>query len=144
MYYDLWLKLESLLVPGLNEKERHDLAGLDEMSPEEQARLDIRLHMAALQPGEDRFDSNDQRLLADDISRTKLRFINLLKDQNADPQEVKDVIRLLKRDIRSHLDNLGMPSEEYGSKAWHQTWIRVYENWINLLSRLLASGGSSS
>jgi len=143
MYYSLWLKLESFIAPGLNEKEKADLAGLDEMSPDQQAKLDIKLHMSALKPGEDRFDSGDQQMLASDITETKQKFIRLIKQRNPDPNEVSEVIQLLRRDIQSHVDHMDNPNEEYGTKAWHETWINVYEDWINRLSSLIvASRGS--
>jgi hypothetical protein len=143
MYYSLWLKLESFTAPGLNEKEQADLAGLDAMSPEEQAKLDIRLHMSALKPGEDRFDSGDRQMLASDISDTKLRFIKLIKQRSPDPGEVSEVIQLLKRDIQSHEKHMNKTSEDYGTPAWHQTWINVYDDWINRLSSLIVSSRGS-
>lgn len=143
MYYSLWLKLESFVAPGLSDKEEADISGLDNMSPTEQARLDMKLHRAALQPGDGRFNHSDQQMLASDIIETKQRFINIINKLHPDPKEVSEVIDLIKRDIQSHVENMDSPSDDYGTKAWHQTWINVYEDWINRLSSLIVTSRAS-
>lgn len=143
--FEKWLvENTSVIDPNVSKKEKNDLAGVDDMSPIQQAQLDIDLHKKALKDPRDRFDNvQDQELLADIETKERLKkvFQNPLRTSTA---EIQEVISRLKRDMDIHQKYLDQPeSDNTGTHGWHRTWINIYRNWINDLESQLSKDQES-
>jgi hypothetical protein len=104
---------------------------LPTMSPVQQARVDIKLHEAALAEG-DRFNTSGEIFLAKDMELKKL--VIKAFTQGATPEEIKRIVSGLRNDIRIHNEYLNqMPNPNTGSHEWHRAWIAVYLGWIQQL-----------
>jgi hypothetical protein len=105
------------------------------MSPIEQAKADIRLHQGAIK--DNRFGLSGSRMLYND-AKFKQQFIDLLESPQKDPQKAQELMKKIKKDQQIHQNYLKLPeSEKTGSHLWHQTWIKIYKKWIEVLEKII-------
>ena len=107
---------------------------LPSMSFEQQAELDKKLHNRAINQGT--FGMVGSSQLQNDKG-TKTDFQSILAG-NRDPDLIQSTIRNLREDQKGHGKYITLypDTEETGSRAWHITWMNVYEKWIKWLTKL--------
>jgi hypothetical protein len=108
------------------------LSMLPNLDVTQQVLLDKRLHRDAIARGT--FGLQGSMLARD--SQWKDKVIDIVTGKEKSPKIIEQVISLIKKDIASHQNRL--PDVKTGSLAWHETWIRVYQEWLKKIEEIRA------
>lgn len=111
-------------------QEAFVLKQLPRMDPIQQAQLDIELHRQAINTGQ----LGHQNVLQTDQT-WKQRFIDIMQGKESRSIIIQQTIDIIRNDLASHQGRQNNPLT--GSELWHDAWIQVYRNWLNLLKEKL-------
>ena len=125
--------LEFADIKGLDADEI--LVRLPSMDFEQQAEVDKKLHNMAI--GHGTFGPGSTNLAQD--KNIKTNFQRILAGEH-DSRLIQATIAGLRKDQRGHMAYLTQypENEKTGDRAWHSTWINVYDKWIAYLEKLIA------
>jgi len=102
---------------------------LPQLDPVDQVRLDMQLNMN----GVDTFPSSSHLLVTN--SKDKAGLIPIFRGKVKNPQTIKYFIGVVNDSKKSHQQRAA--NQLTGSHAWNDTWIRVYDQWLKRLYKLL-------
>lgn len=109
--------------------EKNILTLLPQLDPVDQVKLDIQLNMNGI----DTFPNSGHLLVNN--SQQKAGLIPIFQGKVRNPQVIKSYIGVVEDSKRSHMQRAA--NQMTGSHAWNDTWIRVYNQWIKRLHKLL-------
>ena len=113
------------------DNEKSILTLLPQLDPVDQVRLDIQLNMNGI----DSFPGSGHLLINN--SQQKQGLIPIFQGKVKNPKVIKSYIDVVEKSKRSHMQRAANPLT--GSHAWNDVWIRVYDQWLNRLNKLLRS-----
>lgn len=102
---------------------------LPQLQPLDQLNLDIKLNMNNI----DAFPNHRDLLISD--SEWKKKLIPVFQGKEKNPTLIKTLIRVVHNAINSHKNRAS--NQLTGSAAWNKTWIKVYNQWLNHLHKIL-------
>jgi len=111
------------------DNENNILTLLPQLDPVDQVRLDIQLNMNGI----DSFPGSGHLLVNN--SKQKAGLIPIFQGKVQNPQVIKSYIGVVEDSKRSHMQRAA--NQLTGSHDWNDTWIRVYDQWIKRLNKLL-------
>ncbi len=111
------------------QNEKNILTLLPELDPVDQVKLDIQLNMS----GVDTFPGSSHLLVTN--SKEKAGLIPIFQGKVKNPEVIKSFIDVVERSKQSHEQRAA--NQLTGSHAWNDTWIKVYNQWLKKLNKLL-------
>lgn len=109
--------------------EEDTITLLPKLDAADQVRLDIMLNMNGISafPG-------GKHLLVNN-SKEKEKLIQIFLGNVRDADSIKDAIEVILQSKASHENRVG--NQATGSSAWNQVWMRVYDQWLVKLNKIL-------
>jgi hypothetical protein len=111
------------------DNENNILTLLPQLDPVDQVKLDIQLNMNGI----DTFPDSSHLLINN--SADKKGLIPIFQGKVRNPQVIKSYIGVVENSKRSHMQRAA--NQMTGSHAWNDVWIKVYNQWIKRLHKLL-------
>ena len=102
---------------------------LPNLDPAQQVILDIKLNMNGI----DNFPGDSDILYSN--SEDKKKLIPIFRGKIKNPAVIHSAINTVKQSLRSHKNRAA--NQLTGSRAWNNTWIEVYRQWLKKLYNLL-------
>lgn len=109
--------------------EENILNLLPKLNPVDQVNLDIQLNMNGI----DNFPGDGHLLVSN--AKDKEGLIPIFQGKIKNPQVIKSYIDVVERSKRTHIQRAA--NQLTGSHAWNDTWIKVYNQWLKRLHKLL-------
>lgn len=111
------------------DNEKSILTLLPQLDPVDQVRLDIQLNMNGI----DNFPGSGHLLVNN--SKDKEGLIPIFQGRVRNPEVIKSYMDVVRQSKRSHMQRAA--NQLTGSHAWNDMWIKVYDQWLNRLHKLL-------
>jgi hypothetical protein len=111
------------------DNEKSLLTLIPQLKPVDQVKLDIQLNMNGI----DNFPNSGHLLVNN--SKEKEGLIPIFKGKVRNPDVIKSFIPVVERSKQSHQERAS--NQLTGSHAWNDMWIKVYDQWLNRLYKLL-------
>lgn len=109
--------------------EKNILTLIPQLNPVQQVKLDIELNMNGIEnfPGSGHLLVNN--------SEEKKGLIPIFQGKVKNPRVIKSLIPVIERSKRSHEERAA--NQLTGSHAWNDMWIKVYDQWLHRIYKLL-------
>jgi hypothetical protein len=135
--FGAWGGLPGTGSPGLSSflrnkgysNEEDTITLLPKLDAADQVRFDIMLNMNGISAFPD-----EKNLLVNN-SKEKEKLILIFQGKLRDAQSIKDAIKVVHQSKASHQNRVG--NQATGSSVWNQTWMRVYDQWLAKLTKIL-------
>ena len=111
------------------DNEKNILTLLPQLDPVDQVKLDIQLNMNGI----DNFPGSGHLLVNN--SEQKKGLIPIFQGKVRNPQVIKSYIGVVNQSKESHKRRAA--NQLTGSHAWNDMWIKVYDQWLHRLHKLL-------
>lgn len=111
------------------DNEKSILTLLPQLDPVDQVRLDIQLNMNGI----DNFPGSGHLLVNN--SKDKEGLIPIFQGKVRNPEVIKSYMDVVRQSKKSHMQRAS--NQLTGSHAWNDMWIKVYDQWLNRLHKLL-------
>lgn len=111
------------------DNEKSLLTLIPQLKPVDQVKLDIRLNMNGINTF-----PNSSNLLVNN-SKDKEGLIPIFQGKVKNPNIIKSFIPVVELSKKSHQERAS--NQLTGSHAWNDMWIKVYDQWLNRLYKLI-------